>query len=168
MFRVPNSDEGRAFVATMRKYALSGTRIRARGRGARKKHAVALGRYANAFQASIPLQYASAMALYVTRKNVENIESETWKTVSERAWKFPETQRRLELANREIDRLESDRVELMKQRDALQQQLENMRQSRNKLRDEMDAQRIEFERRTPVAQNVTISHYHIHIDGKAN
>lgn len=66
LLKVPNTEEGRAFLKQLRSYAVPGTRVWARGRGPRKKH----GYHGN----FIPKTFAEWFGIYISKPAFEEIE----------------------------------------------------------------------------------------------
>jgi hypothetical protein len=67
LLRVPNTPEGVAFLKQMRRYAIKGTRIRAKGRGPRAKVATANNKWRRSYDQSIPMKYAEYFAVYIEK-----------------------------------------------------------------------------------------------------
>lgn len=67
VFKVPNTEEGRAFIRALRKYKTAGTRIRARGRGPRARPARATDSSVSQFRQDLPTRYAEYFGVYIDR-----------------------------------------------------------------------------------------------------
>jgi hypothetical protein len=67
LLRVPNTPEGTAFLNQLRKYAVKGTRILARPRGPRVRHAIADGRWRASYRSDLPRQHAVHFAVYIRK-----------------------------------------------------------------------------------------------------
>jgi hypothetical protein len=84
---IPNTEEGREAIKTIRKYInrdLVKT-IRTRGRGSRTKVAKQLGRHPRSFDQSLPLKHSERMTLYLdynkknpSANNVEALQDEIY------------------------------------------------------------------------------------------
>jgi len=84
---IPNTEEGREAIKTIRKYInrdLVKT-IRTRGRGSRTKVAKQLGRHPRSFDQSLPLKHSERMTLYLdynkknpSSNNVEALQDEIY------------------------------------------------------------------------------------------
>jgi len=84
---IPNTEEGREAIKTIRKYInrdLVKT-IRTRGRGSRSKVAKQLGRHPRSFDQSIPIKHSERMTLYLdynkknpSEYNVEALQDEIY------------------------------------------------------------------------------------------
>jgi len=120
---IPNDEEGREAIKTIRKYInrdLVKT-IRLRGRGSRVKIAKKLGRNPRAFDQSLPLEHSERMTLYLdyNKKNpseynvealhdelrnlkIENKNLNKWKDL---AWNKVPTHEMLEHINDNLDNL---------------------------------------------------------------
>ena len=120
---IPNNEEGREAIKTIRKYInrdLVKT-IRLRGRGSRVKIAKKLGRNPRAFDQSLPLEHSERMTLYLdyNKKNpseynvealhdelrnlkIENKNLNKWKDL---AWNKVPTHEMLEHINDNLDNL---------------------------------------------------------------
>jgi len=120
---IPNTEEGREAIKTIRKYInrdLVKT-IRLRGRGSRVKVAKKLGRNPRAFDQSLPLEHSERMTLYLdyNKKNpseynvealhdelrnlkIENKNLNKWKDL---AWNKVPTHEMLEHINDNLDNL---------------------------------------------------------------
>ena len=120
---IPNNEEGREAIKTIRKYInrdLVKT-IRLRGRGSRVKVAKKLGRNPRAFDQSLPLEHSERMTLYLdyNKKNpseynvealhdelrnlkIENKNLNKWKDL---AWNKVPTHEMLEHINDNLDNL---------------------------------------------------------------
>ena len=120
---IPNDEEGREAIKTIRKYInrdLVKT-IRLRGRGSRVKIAKKLGRNPRAFDESLPLEHSERMTLYLdyNKKNpseynvealhdeirnlkIENKNLNKWKDL---AWNKVPTHEMLEHINDNLDNL---------------------------------------------------------------
>lgn len=74
-FRVPNDDEGRAFIASLRKFAHYPhvRRIRLRANGPRVTHALADGESPRRYFQDLPMRHAEAVRVYMdTRSPAES------------------------------------------------------------------------------------------------
>jgi len=120
---IPNNEEGREAIKTIRKYInrdLVKT-IRLRGRGSRVKVAKKLGRHPRSFDQSLPLEHSERMTLYLdyNKKNpseynvealhdelrnlkIENKNLNKWKDL---AWNKVPTHEMLEHINDNLDNL---------------------------------------------------------------
>ena len=89
---IPNDEEGKKAIKTIRKYInrdLVKT-IRLRGRGSRVKIAKKLGRHPRAFDQSLPLKHSERVTLYLdynkdnpSEYNVDTLHREIWKLKDE-------------------------------------------------------------------------------------
>ena len=71
LFLLPNNQEGRDCLETLRKYTNRKLVkvIRARGRGSRTAPALANGRNPRAYDQSLPLEYSERLAIYIDYHN---------------------------------------------------------------------------------------------------
>jgi hypothetical protein len=158
MFRVPNDRKGQKFLAQMREYAVGGTRVWARGRGPRATHsrkdsAIKYnGRVsARMYDQDLPAALAERFAVYVSKPEVERVKREQ-RHASMATWR----QRDLEQLNQQVTaaqteqkRLDRDRAELMRQRDALQTELTRQREISRNLKAENERLRVQRQRLRP-------------------
>ncbi|MGH3428231.1 MAG: hypothetical protein ACRDQZ_11815 [Mycobacteriales bacterium] len=74
MLKVPNTEEGRAFLESLKFYSTVGTRIAARPRGPRAKHATAAGKRPRSFDQDLPRKLAESFGMYIWKPAVEQKE----------------------------------------------------------------------------------------------
>lgn len=170
VLKVPNTREGKQFLANLRAYKVGGVRVWCRGRGPRAKHAREvfeavhkdqyeersrkhrewLAEHTNAervkewdeqprydgarlYDQDLPLEYAREFAVYIWKPAHRAARArEAAKTSAERYAEWQTWTEKLKQghASADVQRLERDKVELVRQRDALRIELENARNGR--------------------------------------
>lgn len=133
-FKVPNTPQGQRFIANMREFATCGTHFKIRGRGSRKaaREASASSRKGplslRMLRQDLPRHLAESLAVYIKKPKVDAIVSARHHQSMD--YYHQTYQKRAAELLGEIERLQRDRAELMKQRDALQA-------TGNRLRDDL-------------------------------
>lgn len=75
LFRIPNNEEGKFFIALMKKYASDGVLVKARGRVPNHKKIQKAGQSPRQYNAHVPLEFANELGIYLqyrTRKTYAN------------------------------------------------------------------------------------------------
>lgn len=159
LLRVPNTPEGLLFLAHLREYRSGYTRIWARGRGPRAKHAEEWSKVngrgdwrgaRRAFDQDLPRDLSEYFAVYMhkadcstrSRAQRERDQAEwlrqynTIKQLNEQVSNLRHQVSRID--EKEFKRLDTDRAELIKQRDILQSENSRLRNQRNTLQSEVE------------------------------